>query len=337
MIYKCNLVNRLVLQILLLFAILYLFLFNAEADVIKIKDGAELNGIIQQETDDKVVIEVRFGKITLTKEDIESIDKASKEENDLLRAKWEKEKQKDEELRQYTDEKAIAPEQVKVKPETPTTTKRPATTSKKTETVKEKPKRRPGAISIVKCDDGIHSYAACLPSNYEQKKKYPVLFSFDPGADGTEAVRKFAFAAEKYGWIVVGSLNAKNGPWDPIIQAQSAMLEDIKKRYSVDREKYYAAGFSGGARMSYTIAYQHPSNFKGVIACGAGFGEGSISKKVAVYHCIGRTDSNLDEVKKAHAKLERKHIATHLNIFSGGHSWPPDNVLKEAVDWITSH
>lgn len=90
--------------------------------------------------------------------------------------------------------------------------------------------------------------------------------------------------------------------------------------------------------MSYTIAYNNPSKFKGVIACGAGFGQGSISKKIAVYHCVGQTDSAaMDEIKKAHAELQRKGVKSELNVFSGGHDWPPDAVLKQAVDWIAKN
>ena len=86
--------------------------------------------------------------------------------------------------------------------------------------------------------------------------------------------------------------------------------------------------------MSYTIAYNNPSKFRGVIACGAGFGQGTISKKVAVYNCVGQSDSNIDEVKKARAELQRKGAKSELNVFSGGHDWPPDIVLKQAIDWI---
>lgn len=327
--------NKLFFRILLSLTILCLFVSSTWADVIKIKDGGRIEGIIQQEGDGKVVVEIKYGKITFAEDVIESISRVSKEKNDALRRKWEEEKKKAKKSRERAYErmakksakKSAAKDTVKIHRKTPVKTAKVR---------QQKPKRRPGAISIIRCDDNFHSYAVCLPSDYEERGRRPVLFCFDPGGDGTTAVRKFAFAAEKYGWIVVGSLNAKNGPWEPILKAQSAMLKDVKKRYNTDQRKYYAAGFSGGARMSYTMAYKNPSNFKGVIACGAGFGQGSISKKVAVYHCVGKRDSNLDEVKKAHNTLKRKRAASKLNIFPGGHSYPPDNVLREAVKWIAS-
>lgn len=191
-------------------------------------------------------------------------------------------------------------------------------------------------ISIITCYDNKHSYAVCLPQNYSKLKRYPVLFCFDPGGDGITAVQKFKYATEKYEWIVVGSLDAKNGPWEPILRAQKFMIRDVKKRYSIDEKKFYAVGFSGGARMAYTIAYMNSQYFKAVIACGAGFGKGNIKRRIAVYHCVGDEDFNLDEVKKAYDKLKRKRIKTEFNEFSGDHRWPPTYAREEAVDWIAS-
>jgi len=196
-------------------------------------------------------------------------------------------------------------------------------------------KRKLGTVSVVKCVDGVHSYAVCLPSDYEKREKCPVIFCFDPSGNGKLAVRKFVFSAEKYGFIIIGSLDAKNGPWETILKAQSAMLKDIPKRYKADEKKYYATGFSGGACMAYTIAYNNPLKFKGVIACGAGFGKGEISKDVAVYHCAGDADSaGMSVVKRTHSELQKKGVKSEIHVFSGGHNWPPDIVVEQALDWL---
>ena len=91
---------------------------------------------------------------------------------------------------------------------------------------------------------------------------------------------------------------------------------------------------SGGARMSYTIAYNHPTQFRAIIACGAGFGLGNINRSVAVYHCIGDQDSNYQEVQKAYNTLRSYNIPTQISVFSGGHVLPPQNILEHAIDWI---
>jgi len=319
----CHAARKILPAIFLLFLAVFFFNSPAHADIIKLKSGGRIEGVIQGESDGKVAVEIKFGGIILKTSDIESIEKATNGYNKSLKQRWEKEKSG---VKAEIKQKINPPPTQPVK--TPQPTQRPA---------QQPSKRKPGTVIIVKCEGGAHSYAACLPSDYEQRGECPVLFCFDPGADGSGAVRKFAFAAEKYGWIVVGSLSAQNGPWEPIIRAQSAMLEDIKKRYKTNDDKYYAAGFSGGARMSYTIAYNHPSRFKGVIACGAGFGQGSISRRVSVYNCVGEKDSNLNEVKKAREELRKRGIKSELNVFPGGHDWPPDPVIKQAVDWIAKN
>src|ERR1044072_7311856 len=61
-------------------------------------------------------------------------------------------------------------------------------------------------------NDPSQSYALYLPSNYTPNRKWPVLYAVDPGARGRVPVERFKEAAEKYGWIVLGSNNSRNGP-----------------------------------------------------------------------------------------------------------------------------
>lgn len=185
------------------------------------------------------------------------------------------------------------------------------------------------------CKDGKHSYVVYLPPDYNEAEKWPVLFCFDPMARGDYAAQLFSSASVDYGWIVAGSLDAQNGPWEPIRAAQEAMLEDITQRYNVDKQRLYASGFSGGARMSYTMAYEYSDMFRGVIACGAGLGEGKIKKNVAVFHCVGNNDGNYGEVRDVHGELAAKGVKSKMRIFEGGHQWPPEEVIREALEWLS--
>ena len=119
-------------------------------------------------------------------------------------------------------------------------------------------------------NDSSQSYALYLPSNYTPKHKWPVLFAFDPGARGRVPVERFKEAAEKYGWIVLGSNNSRNGPWNDVVNAWNAMLADAHQRFAIDDGRMYATGFSGGARVAVQIAAGCKC-LAGVIANGAGF------------------------------------------------------------------
>ena len=98
--------------------------------------------------------------------------------------------------------------------------------------------------------DSSQSYALYLPSNYTPNRKWPVLYAFDPAARGRVPVERFKEAAEKYGWIVLGSNNSRNGPWNVVVNAWNAMLTDTHQRFAIDDERSYATGFSGGARAA---------------------------------------------------------------------------------------
>src|ERR1700740_3071463 len=70
----------------------------------------------------------------------------------------------------------------------------------------------PGAVhgSVTVTADPTNSYALYLPSAYSPAKRWPLLLVFDPFARGEVSVKLFHEAAEKYGFIVVGSNNSRN-------------------------------------------------------------------------------------------------------------------------------
>ena len=68
------------------------------------------------------------------------------------------------------------------------------------------------------------SYAVYLPSTYSASRKWPLIAAFDPAARGNVPVEQFKDAAERYGYIVCGSNNSRNGPLQPSAEAAKAML-----------------------------------------------------------------------------------------------------------------
>src|SRR5438445_11880037 len=70
----------------------------------------------------------------------------------------------------------------------------------------------PGTVqgSVTVIADPTNSYALYLPSAYSPAKRWALLLVFDPFARGEVSVKLFHEAAEKYGFIVVGSNNSRN-------------------------------------------------------------------------------------------------------------------------------
>jgi len=193
------------------------------------------------------------------------------------------------------------------------------------------------ADKVVCAGDTTQSYALYLPSNYTTEKRWPILYAFDPAARGRLPVEHFREAAEKYGWIVVGSNNSRNGPWSPVLDAWRAITKDTHARFSIDDERIYLAGFSGGARVAVQFANLCHDCVTGVIGCGAGFPAGvtpSATMRFVFVGTVGVDDFNFPEVKGLDEAMTKAGMMHHVQVFSGRHEWAPANVALEAVEWL---
>lgn len=193
-------------------------------------------------------------------------------------------------------------------------------------------------IEKVECraDPGM-SYALYVPSSYVPKRKWPVLFAFDPGARGLTPVEHFRDGAEAYGYIVAGSNNSRNGPWAPSAKAIQAMWNDVVERFAIDERRIYATGFSGGARVACRLGYGLKGQIAGVIACGAGFPpELAPSKDMAFvfFGTAGVEDFNYVEMKQLDRTLDGIGVAHRVEIFEGGHGWAPAELCTRAIEWM---
>src|SRR5690242_4140222 len=187
--------------------------------------------------------------------------------------------------------------------------------------------------------DSSQTYALYLPSTYTPDRKWPILYAFDPGARGRAPVDRFKEAAEKYGWIVVGSNNSRNGPWKLVVSAWNAMLTDTHQRFAIDDERMYATGFSGGARAAVSIAVGCKC-LAGVIANGAGFPPDlapSPEMHFVFFGAAGVDDFNYAELKSLQEPLTKAGIAHRVQTFAGRHEWPPVSVATASVEWMELH
>jgi dienelactone hydrolase len=187
-------------------------------------------------------------------------------------------------------------------------------------------------VDTVECKtDPAQHYALYLPSHYSPARKWSVIFAFDPGARGRAGVERFQTAAEKYGYIVAGSLNSRNGPWEPSLEAAKAMMADVVRRFSIDTKRIYTAGQSGGARVALGIALES-NQIAGVFASSAGFPD-EVQKSVP-FPIFGKTavdDFNYLELKA----LDRVVTTPHrVVVTEGGHAWMSSETAVEAVGWM---
>jgi dienelactone hydrolase len=163
-----------------------------------------------------------------------------------------------------------------------------------------------------------------------------VLFVFSPSGEGAAAAGLYQAGAERLGWIVVASNDARNGPVAPIRAAQDALWKEVFARYKADPGRVYASGFSGGARMAMALAEQHSDALRGLISIGA-YGNSRSPGPGGLAHVLlcGEEDPNHAEMARAWERLRgARGRQVYLEHFPGGHQWAPAEQVEEGMVFL---
>jgi len=195
----------------------------------------------------------------------------------------------------------------------------------------------PGTVhaSVAVAADPTNSYALYLPSAYSPAKRWPLLLAFDPFARGEVSVKLFHEAAEKYGFIVVGSNNSRNFQ-DPSAAIRT-LWADVKERYAIDPRRIYTAGLSGGARVASSVALACRGCIAGVVANGAGLPSGAATPgpEAADWFLVaGTTDFNYPEMLHLKEALDARNAASRFVVYDGPHGWMPKDFTERALAWL---
>ena len=188
--------------------------------------------------------------------------------------------------------------------------------------------------SITVTADPSNTYALYLPSAYSSAKQWPLLLAFDPFARGETSVKLFSEAAEKYGFIVVGSNNSRN--FQDGSAAIRQLAADLKVHYAVDPRRLYVTGLSGGARVASSLALACKSCIAGVIANSAGLPAGITNPATDAewFLVAGTTDFNYPEMLHLNETLERNNAISRFVVFDGPHNWMPKDFAGRALAWL---
>ena len=193
---------------------------------------------------------------------------------------------------------------------------------------------QPGTIiDRVPCaENPAQTYALYLPSAYSLDRKWSLLLAFHPAARGHLMAEKYQAAAEQYGYIIAASNNSRNGPYAVSTTAAQEMSADVGRRFSIDPQRLYLTGMSGGARVAMGIALGE-NKIAGVIASSAGYPDNQPRASVpfAIFSTAGSDDFNYIEMRLLDRRLSSPHF---LAVFKGGHTLPPDDVAFEALEWM---
>lgn len=190
---------------------------------------------------------------------------------------------------------------------------------------------------VVHCQQNENTnYTLLLPQSYDALPQCPVIFFIDAHADGMLPIEKYKQLSGKFGYIFIGNNNSKNGnSLEGNAEFINETMQDAFRRFSINRNRIYVCGFSGGSRVAGYIA-QNNLSITGVIACGAGMPvDATLAARQFIYIGIaGNEDFNYTEMKRTDDQLKSTAIRHELVTFDGKHEWCPVEVMEEAVTGI---
>lgn len=192
-------------------------------------------------------------------------------------------------------------------------------------------------IKSVACEsDTTVRYSLYLPAKYDTSGAYPVIFFFDAEARGELAVSRLKNIAGKLGYIVIGSLNSKNGlPPEQYDYIASKLFDDAGSKLAVDGRRLYAAGFSGGARQAMLLALKR-TDIAGVIGCSAGMPQWDQQLPSSFFYIgiAGKKDFNYSEMANLELQLAGSPLPHQFLYRDGTHEMPSSDDFSEAITML---
>jgi len=185
-----------------------------------------------------------------------------------------------------------------------------------------------------------------LPENHAAQSPQGLLVYISPQNSG-KIYEGWKPLLTKKNLIWIAADEAGNGfsAQRRVLQALLA-LQLASKKYSIDKQRIYIAGLSGGGRVVSMMAPLYPEMFTGSIFIGGANDWGSklpekisLMRKSSYVFINGDSDFNLKESKKVFTKFKQSGISNleFIEVPGLGHSPPDTNWLVTAIDFLDDH
>ncbi len=187
------------------------------------------------------------------------------------------------------------------------------------------------------------TYEFYAPAKAKPRQALPAVIFVSPSGNAM-GWRSWKTACEKLGMVFAGPHQAGNNcPMPRRMRIVMDVLDDVRRRYNIDPDRTYIAGFSGGGRIACSIAFALPEYFGGAIpVCAAGDlrSEPWLSQRVidrlSVAMLTGETDFNRSEVERFRGPmLSDVGLRTKIWVYPKmGHGVPSGESLVEVHQWL---
>lgn len=189
-------------------------------------------------------------------------------------------------------------------------------------------------------------YLLSLPENYDEKEKWPlILFLHGAGERGEDldlvtvhGPPKLIKNGKDFPFIVVSPQCPQDQLWQPV--ELTALLNDIEKKYKVDKDRIYVTGLSMGGFGTWSLAAYTPYRFAALVPiCGGG--EKFWVKKIKhvpiwVFHGAKDTAVPLERSQTLVDVLKKEKSDVKFTVYpeAAHDSWTETYDNPEVYEWL---
>lgn len=173
-----------------------------------------------------------------------------------------------------------------------------------------------------------------VPNDYDAARRWPlVVVLHGAGSSAESFIKAWPEAATKYGWILL-AVKSRGQAWedsdgDVILGA----MDDVRKKYSIDRDRTYLIGYSSGGFMACRFGMKNHAQFRAMaVVAGAQESTAKGAKEhLSVFVCVGERDPNVSCCKRTFKYLEKQGFdCEYKEVPKMEHS----PILPEACAWV---
>lgn len=198
----------------------------------------------------------------------------------------------------------------------------------------------PGTTNLVYADGTTGAnYLLYLPTSYDSNSPPQLVLYFDPGANSGYGMQKLQPSCEAAGWV----LACANGLGNTAIANEDIVtreiMDDVRRRISHDRRRFYLAGLSGGAWRANSVAREYWNEAAGLLLFGCWIGDYDdytvFPDRLAVARVNGLDDTSAI-AREPYDSVYYTQTLTRVHDvhFAGGHEIGPTNAISEALTWL---
>lgn len=197
-----------------------------------------------------------------------------------------------------------------------------------------------GAITenVVVNDSLKETFSLYLPTTFDVRKPWPIIFVFDLKGRGKASVSMMVNAAEKEGYILASSDNVN----DSLSISENVLIANRMLNASINvvpvaKDRTYTAGFGSGAMFA-SILPTFIKEIKGVVSIGASVGNIQILNSKHTFQFIGivnRSDYSFRDMLDTQQILNKMKFPNELLVFDDDQILPDINTIASAFRMLT--